>query len=64
MLDDRKLEVSFTNRLVDSDLADTTLLYVQLQNRFVEVILNEIAKDERTVNSKFYLVIRITFRFR
>ncbi|VDK61751.1 unnamed protein product [Onchocerca ochengi] len=37
VLDDRKLEVSFTNRLVDSDLANTALLSVQLQNRFIEV---------------------------
>ncbi|VDK85278.1 unnamed protein product [Litomosoides sigmodontis] len=37
VLDDRKLEVSFTNRLVCSDLANTALLYVQLQNRFIEV---------------------------
>uniref|UniRef100_A0A0R3S448 Seipin n=1 Tax=Elaeophora elaphi TaxID=1147741 RepID=A0A0R3S448_9BILA len=44
-LDDHKLEVSFTNRLVDSDLANTALLYVQLQNRFIEVFLNEDVKD-------------------
>ncbi|VDO32411.1 unnamed protein product [Brugia timori] len=37
MSDNRKLEVSFTNHLVDSDLDNTALLYVQLQNRFIEV---------------------------
>uniref|UniRef100_A0A1I8EWD5 Seipin n=1 Tax=Wuchereria bancrofti TaxID=6293 RepID=A0A1I8EWD5_WUCBA len=37
MSDNRKLEVSFTNHLVDSDLENTALLYVQLQNRFIEV---------------------------
>ncbi|VDO44220.1 unnamed protein product [Onchocerca flexuosa] len=40
VLDDRKLEVSFTNRLVDSDLANTALLSVQLQNRFIETLFS------------------------
>lgn len=50
MLNDRKLEVSFTNRLVCSDLANTALLYVQLQNRFIEVFFNEDGKDKRAVS--------------
>nr|CDQ04208.1 Bm9113 [Brugia malayi] len=46
MSDNRKLEVSFTNHLVDSDLDNTALLYVQLQNRFIEELKrSEIADD-------------------
>ncbi|KAM3716195.1 Seipin [Dirofilaria immitis] len=37
VMDDRKLEVSFTNHLIDNDLSNISLLYVQLQNRFIEV---------------------------
>uniref|UniRef100_A0A1I7VZF4 Seipin n=1 Tax=Loa loa TaxID=7209 RepID=A0A1I7VZF4_LOALO len=37
IFNDRQLEVSFTNRLVASDLTNIALLYVQLENRFVEV---------------------------
>ncbi|MCP9260757.1 hypothetical protein DINM_003914 [Dirofilaria immitis] len=36
VMDDRKLEVSFTNHLIDNDLSNISLLYVQLQNRFIE----------------------------
>ncbi|KAL3986174.1 putative adipose-regulatory protein (Seipin) family protein [Acanthocheilonema viteae] len=43
VLDDRKLEISFTNRFVDSDLANTALIYVQLQNRFLEVESGELS---------------------
>ncbi|VDN23164.1 unnamed protein product [Gongylonema pulchrum] len=35
--DDRVIEVSFTDRLADHDIAKTVLFYVQLQNRFIEV---------------------------
>lgn len=64
MLDHRKLEISFTNRLVDSDLANIALLYVQLQNRFIEVFFSKIAKDKRAVSSKHFLEIGVVSYFR
>uniref|UniRef100_A0A915Q4M0 Seipin n=1 Tax=Setaria digitata TaxID=48799 RepID=A0A915Q4M0_9BILA len=55
MLDDRKIKVSFTGRLVDSDLAKTAFLYVQLQNRFIEVESGELLFKARFGLFRFFL---------
>ncbi|CAG9529980.1 unnamed protein product [Cercopithifilaria johnstoni] len=54
-LDDRKLEVMFTNHLVDSDLANIAVLYVQLQNRFVEVESGKLLFRVRLCSLRIFL---------